>query len=289
MCLSDVAGLTGLGWDTVKDLVKARLEREFGRPSLQGLRHLSIDEIYVGRARKFYTLVLDLDTGRVVWVARGRKGGSLKPFWRALRKAKAKIQAVCCDLSAAYWGAVVEHLPEAAVVFDRFHLVKLMNERLDDLRRALWREATGLMKQTVKGTRYLLLMRMDHLGEEQLPRLEAAVKANEPLWMGYVAKEMMGLIWEQTSRSRMGRYLKEWCQTAAASGIAQLQKMARTVQAHAWGILNWWDHPLSNGRMEGTNNKIKAMLRQHYGLRDERFFILRLLGLHQAKFRLTGC
>jgi transposase len=288
MCLSDVAGLTGLAWSTVKDLVKARLERDFGRPPLQGLRHLSIDEIYVGKARKFYTLVIDLDSGRVVWVARGKKGGSLRPFWRALRKAKAKIQAVCCDLSAAYWSAVVEHLPEAAVVFDRFHLVKLMNERLDDLRRALWREATGRMKQKVKGTRYLLLMRMDNLREEQLPRLEAAVKANEPLWMGYVAKEMMGLIWEQTSKKGMAGFLKEWCQTAAASGIAQLQKMARTVKSHAWGILNWWDHPLSNGRMEGTNNKIKAMLRQHYGLRDERFFILRLLGLHQAKFRLTG-
>lgn len=289
MCLSDVAGLTGLGWDTVKDLVKTRLEADFGRPQLQGLRHLSIDEIYVGKARKFYTLVIDLESGRVVWVARGKKRGSLKPFWRALRKAKAKIRAVCCDLSAAYWSAVVEHLPEAAVVFDRFHVVKLMNERLDDLRRALWREASGAMKQRIKGTRYLLLMRLDNLGDEQLPRLEAAVKANEPLWTGYVAKEMMGLIWQQTSRSKMARFLKEWCETAAASGIGLLQKMARTVATHAWGILNWWNHPISNGRMEGINNKVKAMLRQHYGLRDERFFILRLLGLHEAKFRLSGC
>jgi transposase len=289
MCLADVAGLTGLGWDTVKDLVKARLERDFGRPQLKGLRHLSIDEIYLGKAGKFYTLVVDLDTGRIVWVARGKKGASLKPFWRALRKAKAKIQAVCCDLSAAYWGAVVEHLPKAAVVFDRFHLVKLMNERLDDLRRALWREATGLMKQQVKGTRYLLLTRTENLSDEQLPRLEAAVKANEPLWLGYVAKEMLGLIWQQPSKSQMSRVLQEWCAKAMGSGIAQLQKMAKTVATHARGILNWWDHPISNGRMEGINNKVKAMLRQHYGLRDERFFILRLLGLHQAKFRLSGC
>jgi transposase len=289
MCLADVAGLTGLGWDTVKDLVKARLEEDFGRPQLRGLRQLSIDEIYVGRVRKFYTLVIDLETGRIVWVARGKHGGSLKPFWRALRKAKAKIQAVCCDLSAAYWGTVVEHLPHAAVVFDRFHLIKLMNEKLDDLRRALWREATGQMKLAVKGTRYLLLTRLDNLSDEQLPRLEAAVKANEPLWTGYVAKEMLGLIWEQTSKSQMAHFLKEWCAKAAASGIGQLQKMAKTVAAHAWGILNWWDHPISNGRMEGINNKIKAMLRQHYGLRDERFFVLRLLGLHQAKFRLSGC
>lgn len=289
MCLSDVAGLTGLAWDTVKDLVKERLEKDYARPHLQGLRHLSIDEIYVGRAKKFYTLVIDLESGRIVWVAKGKQGHTLKPFWRALRLAKVKIEAVCCDLSAAYWRAVVEHLPKAAVVFDRFHLVKLMNERLDDLRRALWREATGLMKQTVKGTRYLLLMRLDKVGEEQLPRLEAAVKANEPLWTGYVAKEMMRLIWEQPTKRRMASYLQEWCVIAAGSGLRQLQRMARTLSAHAWGILNWWDHPISNGRMEGINNKVKTMLRQHYGLRDERFFILRLLGLHEAKFRLTGC
>ena len=289
MCLSDVAGLTGLAWGTVKDVVKARLERVSGRPQLKGLRYLSIDEIDVGKARKFYTLVIDLESGRIVWVAKGKQGKTLRPFWRALRKAKARIQAVCCDLSAAYWGAVVEHLPEAAVVFDRFHLVKLMNEKLDDLRRALWREATGLMKRVVKGTRYLLLMRLDNLGEEQLPRLEAAVKANEPLWMGYVVKEMMGLIWSQATKKKMASYLKEWCVVAAGSGVRQLKSIAKTVTQHAWGILNWWEHPVSNGRMEGINNKVKAMLRAAYGYRDERFFILRLLGLHEAKFRLSGC
>jgi len=289
MCLSDVAGLLGLSWDTVKDLVKERLEQDYGRPDLKGLRHLSIDEIYVGRQKKFYTLVLDLESGRIVWVARGKKGAVLKPFWRALRKAKARIQAVCCDLAVGYWTSVVEHLPRAAVVFDRFHLVKLMNEKLDDLRRALWREAEGRMKQTVKGTRYLLLMRPDKLGEEQLPKLEEALEANQPLWKGYVLKECLGLIWGQTTRRRMEHVLREWCVLAAGSGVRQLQAMAKTVATHAWGILSWWDHPISNGRMEGINNKIKAMLRQHYGLRDEGFFILRLLGLHEAKFKLSGC
>ena len=115
MCLSDVAGLTGLAWDTVKDLVKERLERDYGRPQLKGLRYLSIDEIYVGKAQKFYTLVIDLESGRIVWVAPGKQGKSLKPFWRALRKAKAKIQAVCCDLSAAYWRALLDSAVDVRV------------------------------------------------------------------------------------------------------------------------------------------------------------------------------
>jgi transposase len=86
-------------------------------------------------------------------VARGRGADALRRFWRALRLAKARIEAVTMDMSAAYWAAVAEHLPDATVVFDRFHIVKLVNEKLDDLRRAMVREATGLMKKTVKGLR----------------------------------------------------------------------------------------------------------------------------------------
>jgi len=87
----------------------------------------------------------------------------------------------------------------------------------------------------------------------------------------------------------MEAFLREWCLLTAGTGIKVLQTMAKTLASHATGILNWWDNPISNGRREGINNKIKAMLRQHYGLRDERFFILRLLGLHETKFRLSGC
>ena len=89
----------------------------------------------MGRRRKYYTLVLDLDSGRIVWVANGRGGDALRKFWRALRCSRAKIKAVAMDMSAAYWAAVADNLPNAAIVFDRFHIVKLVNEKLDDLRR----------------------------------------------------------------------------------------------------------------------------------------------------------
>jgi transposase len=289
MCLADVARFTGLGWDTVKELVQERLEADYGRPDLRGLRYLSIDEIYVGKARKFYTVVINLESGRIVWVARGKGAAALAQFWPLLRQAGAKIRAVCCDLSAAYWSAVAEHLPRAAVVFDRFHLVKLMNEKLDELRRSLQREATERMQATVKGTRWLLLLKRDHLRAEQLPRLDEALRHNEPLLIGYLLKELLGLLWQQPSAAKMEDFLGAWCQLAAGTGIRVLRTMAKTLAGHATGILNWWEHRLSNGRMEGINNKIKAMLRLHYGLRDERFFILRLLGLHETKFKLTGC
>ena len=154
MTISDLAAVRGLSWDTVKEIIKARLEIEHGHRRLKELQRISIDEIYLGKRKKFYTLVIDLDTSRIVGVARGKGGEALRKFWRAVRLSKARIQAVSMDLSAAYWAAVTENLPEAAVVFDRFHIVKLVNEKLDDLRRQMVSEATDLMKHKVKGIRY---------------------------------------------------------------------------------------------------------------------------------------
>lgn len=192
------------------------------------------------------------------------------------------------DMSGAYWAAVLEELPGVAVVFDRFHVMQLMNKRLDELRRELVREAEGPLKLVIKGTRYLLLTRAENLEVDQLPKLERALKLNEPLSQGWYLKEELGLLWEQKSYAAMNRFLAQWCEQAHQTNVRQLQKMANTLQAHRSGILAWWRHPINNGRMEGTNNKIKTLNRQAYGYRDEDFFILKLLGLHESRYKLTG-
>jgi len=288
MTVTDLAAVTGLGWDTVKNIIKGRLEKDYGHPRLRPLQRLSIDEIYLGRRKKFYTLVIDLDSGQIVWVAKGRGGEALRPFWRALHASRAKIQAVAMDMSAAYWTAVMENLPEAAIVFDRFHIMKLMNEKLDDLRRAMVNEATGPMRQTVKGVRYLLLMRRENVAEERLPQLDEALKHNQPLFSAYLLKESLGLLWQQPTYAKMQSFLTEWCAQANKSGIRQMRQMAKTLQSHRSGILSWWKHRINNGRMEGINNKIRTLLRQTYGLRDERYLVLRLFSLHKSRQELLG-
>ncbi len=284
MTIRDVAQLSGLSWDTVKDIVKERLKKDYGHIACRHLKNLSIDEIYVGKRRKYYTLVLDLESGRIVWVHRGRGKAALQGFWRRLRKCKAKIQAVAMDMSGAYWAAVLEALPKVKVVFDRFHIIKLMNEKLDDLRRDLVREAEGPLKMVIKGTRYLLLTRLDNLKDDQLPKLEKALELNAPLSAAWYLKEELTLLWEQASYKDMERFLRQWCQRALDTGIAQLAQMAKTLLLHWTGILNWWAHPINNGKMEGTNNKIKTLTRQAYGYRDEDFFILKLLALHESRY-----
>jgi transposase len=288
MTIYDVAEVTGLSWDTVKSIVKQRLKKDYGHIPCKHLKNLSIDEIYVGKRKKYYTLVLDLESGRIVWVSRGRGQDALQGFWRRLRKSKAKIEAVAMDMSGAYWAAVLKALPKAKVVFDRFHIIKLMNEKLDDLRRDLVREAEGPLKMVIKGTRYLLLTRMANLKDDQLPKLEKALKLNEPLFLAWYLKEELTLLWEQPSAKAMERFLRQWCDRALNTGIKHLIQMAKTLLTHWTGILNWWIHPINNGKMEGTNNKIKTLTRQAYGYRDEDFFILKLLGLHETRYQLVG-
>ena len=288
MTLRDVAELTLWSWDTVKTIVKAHLAKDYGKPFLKGVRYLGIDEIHVGKKGRFYTIVIDLEDGRILWAKPGRGGAALRGFWRRLRLAKAKIRAVATDMSAAYWSAVLEHLPDAALVFDKFHIIKLMNERLDDLRRQMVREAEGPLKLRIKGTRFLLLRNPENLQKDQIPKLDEALRLNEPLLLGWYLKEELRELWNQPSRQKMAAFLKDWCQKADQTTIGQLMKMAKTLRTHASGILAYARHPITSGKLEGINNKIKTLTKRSYGFHDENFFILKLLSLHHSKYKLLG-
>ena len=291
MTIQDVAEHLGVSWDIVKDIQKRYLQKHYAKPPLKDVRHIGIDEICVGRGYRFLTLVLDLDSGAILFAGEGKKAATLDPFWRRLRAAKAQVRAVAMDLSPAYQLAVEENLPDAAIVFDRFHVIKLYNEKLSQLRRDLHRQATDdLHKKVLKGTRWLLLKNHENLdpvkGEPQ--RLREALRLNESLATAYYLKEDLGQLWEQLGKFSAKMKLLDWHHQAMASGIRILQDFARTLLKHSHGILAWYDYPISNGPLEGTNNKIKTMNRQHYGLRDKEFFQLKLYQLHETKYALVG-
>ena len=236
-------------------------------------------------------MVLDLDSGAVVFVGDGKGADALKPFWKRLRPSGAKIEAVAMDMSAAYRGAVATHLPEAMIVFDHFHVIKLFNEKLSDLRRALYREATDVMhKEVLKGTRWLLLKNPENLDAEkdEKQRLEEALALNKPLATAYYLKEDLRRFWEQPGKRFATAFLDGWIRRAEASGIKMLQQMARTLAAHRSGLLAYYDAMITSGPMEGTNNKIKTMKRQAYGFRDQEFFKLKILAIHETKYALVG-
>src|SRR5262249_54266354 len=153
-----------VGWDLVKEIQKRDLSRRYAKPKLKHLRHIAIDEIAIAKGHRSLTVVMDLESGAVVFVGDGKGADALKPFWKRLRPSRAKMQAVAMDMSGAYRAAVATRLPKAKIVFDHFHVIKLFNEKLSDLRRELYREATdGQPKAVLKEVRWLLLKNPENL------------------------------------------------------------------------------------------------------------------------------
>jgi transposase len=290
MTIQDVAQHLGVSWDVIKDIHKQDLHRRFAKPKFKHLKRLAIDESCIGAGHRYVTLVLDLDSGAVVHVGQGKGGDALTNFWKRLRRSGAKVEAVATDMSPAYIAAVTRHLSEATLVFDRFHVLKLFNDKLTALRRELYRQATADGKKVLKGVRWLLLKNPEHLDgpRHERQRLEAALKLNEPLATAYYLKEELREFWEQADDDEATLFLMAWIERAEASGIRMLSQFAQTLRAHALGLLAYYDYPISTGPLEGTNNKIKTMQRQAFGFRDQEYFTLRILAAHEAKYALVG-
>lgn len=290
MTIKDVADLLGVTWDVIKEIKKNDLRRRFSNPSLKNVRRIAIDEICIGKGHRYVTLVLDLDSGAIIFVGDGKSAESLMPFWKRLGRRRHRIEAVAIDMSSAYIAAVSGNLPKADIVFDRFHVVKLMNEKLTMLRRQLFAKATDDEKSVLKGSRWLLLKNPENLSESRNEKahLAAALEINEPLSMGYYLKEELRLFWENTFRWPAQLFLRSWCERAIATGLSPLKTMAKTLTRLEDGLLNYFKHRISSGPMEGTNNKVKTLQRQFYGIRDREYFDLLLYSLHQTKYALVG-
>lgn len=291
MTIKDLALHLDVSWDVVKDIQKRNLGRHYSRPKLKGLEQIAIDEISIGKGHRYLTIVLDLKSGKVVFVGDGKGTDALNPFFKRLKRAKAKIKAVAGDMSPAYISAVLENLPKAKIIFDHFHVVKLFNERLSNLRRKLFREAvTTMEKEVIKGARWLLLKNPENLNKarNEAQRLREALEMNQPLAVAYYMKEEFRLLWSQPDKESASAFLTDWIKRAKLSGISMLKKFAKTLAAHRFGIPAYYDYPISTGPLEGANNKIKTMKRQAYGYRDMEFFKLKIMAAHKARYALVG-
>jgi transposase len=291
MTILDVARHLQVSWDTIKEIQANNLRRRFGKPKLHKLKQIAIDEIAIGKGHHYLTVVLNLVSGAVVFVGDGKGAEALEIFWKRLRRARAKVQAVATDMSPAYIRAVRDNLPRAVHVFDHFHVIKLFNEKLSAFRRELYHQAdSDRDRRILKGTRWLLLKNPENLdeGRNELDRLMAALRLNQPLAIAYYLKEDLRQIWSQPNKRTARRVLRDWLARARASNIRMLVQFAATLEEHQEGVLNYYDYPISTGPLEGTNTKIQLMKRQAYGFRDREFYKLKILGIHETKRALVG-
>ena len=290
MTIQDVAIHLGVSWDVIKDLQKQHLASRYSHPRLKDVHLLAIDEISIGRGHRYLTVVLDLISGAVVFVGDGKGADALVPFWRRLKIARARIDAIAIDMSPSYIAAVSANLPKAVIVFDHFHIVKMFNDKLSDLRRDLQRHAEIADQEILKGTRWLLLKNPQNLKEQynERQRLDAALELNKPLAAAYYMKEDLRQIWSQKDITTATEFLDDWILRAKTSGIKMLGKFADTLDRHRTGILAYYKFPISTGPLEGTNNKIKTLQKQAYGYRDMDFFKLKIYALHETRYALVG-
>ena len=290
----DVAQITGLSWDTVKDLHKECLQQKYRTINLKKVRYIAIDEKYLGKKRKFITIVFDLESGRVIYIGQGKGKDALTEFWKRLERSKAKIKAVATDMASGYMSAVMENLPKAELVLDHFHLVKWFNDKLSTLRREMYHEADKMGKNILKGSRWLLLKCPENLKihseqhKDERYRLQQALELNQPLATAYYMKERLRLLFQCTNENNAQTELKNWIEEAESSGIRILKDAAKQLRLWKKPILNWYNYPISTSKLEATNGKIATLQRNAYGYRDNEYFELRIYHLHNSTYSLTG-
>ena len=283
-----VALFLNLQWKTVKNIDKANLAKRAKQFSFKKLRYISIDEIAVKKRHKYMTIFTDISTGQIIHAVEGRNEEAIRPFLRLLAKKAKRLRGIGIDMSVGYASSVRMHLPKVALIFDRFHVTKMLNDSIDKIRREEYARCNDSGLRVLKGQRFLLLRNFQDLDGGQQNSLKTLLEVNRPLAIAHSMKEQFRAFWNCDSRIEGARFLCRWIIEAIESGVQQLIRAARTLLARFEGLLSYFDHGIDNGKAEGINNKIKVLKRQAYGFRDQEYFKLRLYHLHKTKYQLVG-
>jgi transposase len=258
-----VAKLTGVAWITVGRIAERLVAEKLNPDRTKNLRRIGIDEISFRKRHKYLTIVTDHDTGTVVWAAEGKSSETLAAFFRLLGpEGCAAIEIATIDMSDAYEKAIKEHLPNAKIAFDHFHIAKLANEALNQVRRELQRQAEEADRPAVKGTRWALLHRFENVPEKHAEVLEQ-IRPESPLGRAYLLKE--ALLDILRSRRSEESALKDWLGWATRSRVQPFVRLGRTIRSHFDGVVAFMKERMTNGLAEGMNNKIRLLSHRAYG------------------------
>jgi transposase len=266
---AETAAHYGVDWKTVLAVVQRAVAWGLTHRPWNPLHVIGIDEVSRAKGHRYLTLVYDLVRRRLVWVGENRDTATMQQFFQWLGRRRARsIQVVCCDMWAIYLDAVRAHLPQARVLFDRFHVVQHLNRAVDEVRRETWRQLRGPDKAAFKRTRWLLLKNPWNLTHQEDARLSVLCgKTNQPIVRGYYLKEAFQRFWDYRSAWWARHYLQWWLWWASHSRLAPFVRFARMIRTHLDGILAWTRLRVSNGALEGMNNKVKVVSHRAYGFR----------------------
>ena len=265
----------GLNWKSVATMVKRAVQYGLEHRKRPPVHAIGIDEVSRRKGQVYLTVVYDLERRVLLWVGEDRTEEAVRPFFtQEMGKRRCQtLQLVCMDMWAAYAKLVRDYAVNAQILFDRFHIVKHLNEAVDAARRDLWRQLTTQERVSFKGTRWLLLKNPWNLSSGQKERLSTLVRWNSPLVRAWYLKESFQLFWTYRQPWRAQQHLLKWMNSAMRSRLEPFQRFVGLLRSHLDGVLAWTKTRLSNGAVEGMNNKIKSISHRSFGFRTAENFI----------------
>jgi transposase len=268
---TEVSRMMGISWRTVGNIVKRVVDEKLDPKRLDGLKHIGVDEFSYRKRHRYITTVVDHDSRRIVWAKEGKSSDTLDAFFDELGEVRAKqIDVVTIDMSAAFTKSIEAKAPKARIVYDLFHVLKLASDAVDEVRRAQVRklkeiDAPKEEATAIKKSRYSLLKNPWDLSAKEWDKLASVQKHNAPLYRAYLLKETLAAVFEETTYDDAERELKDWLAWASRSKLKPFVKAARTIRKHKEGILAYFTTKLTNGLVEGFNNKLRMVARRAFG------------------------
>jgi transposase len=277
MTISDVSDIVGLNWKTVKRIdvhyIKQRLEKiENINP-----KRIGIDEIAYEKGHKYLTIIRDLDLNSVIWVGLNRKKITLDDFFLAIGdKKRVEIDVIVCDMWDPYISSIHDNCPQCDLVFDKFHVVKKVNEALDQVRKQEFAKASDEERKKMKHKRFFILKRSKNLTDDQKESLFELIGNNITLYKAYLLKEQLSDIFDETDIEIAEYRLEKWIENVNESNIPSFLKVVKTIKRYNYGIRNYFIHRVTNAGSEGFNTKINIVKRRAYGFWDLEYFIMKI-------------
>jgi transposase len=264
---TSIGRLLRVSWETVHAVVNRVVEEHLDDSRLDGLFNLGVDEISYKRGYQYLTIVADHDTGRVVWVAKGRNRAALNSFFEALGEERcSQVRAISMDLAPIWRDPCESFIPQAAICLDPFHVVRMANQALDSVYSDARRErGRGVSNREWRRTRYALRAGAEKLDDEHRKLLREVRRTRYELWCAWELKEELRDLFHNVEPCDARDHLVEWILGALASGLRPFVNLARQLERHFEGLVATVEHGLSNSRLEGINSKIRLINRRGFG------------------------
>ena len=281
MTLKDVARELRLDWHTVKALEKEYMEEQLRRSPVAAPGVIGIDEMALRKGHRYRIVVSDLERRRPIWYGgEDRSEQSLDRFyqWLGAKKAK-KIRLVVMDMWKAFEKSTRNNVPSAAILFDKFHVMRHLGEALEKVRKMEYARLSGQDRSYIKGQKYTLLSSKENLTLDGRRALRKLLKANKRLHTAYLLKETFGQLWSYQTEGWARRFFDHWKDSLKWQRLRPYERFAEMVERHWDGIAAYSrpENKVSLGFVEGLNNKIRVLQRRAYGLRDEEYLRLKIL------------